>query len=157
VALPPSEGLSEAELALLVADPAALEERAEEREKGGLGPRFAAAPLRAGKGHGHLMRILELLARLEIATGGASFTSLLQQESLDLPWGSTIVAITGSLSLELFAVLHRLREAGLLVVLLDIERRPDAEQMEARAAALGVRLHVVASAEAIGALARDDG
>ncbi len=158
VALPPTEGLSEADLALLVADPAAASaaERTEERDRVGSGPRFAAAPVRSGKGHGHLMHVMELLARLEIPEGGEDLVALLQRESFDLPWGSTVVAITGSLSQRLFAVLHRLREAGLLVVLLDIERRGDVEEMEARAVTLGVRLRVVPTDDALAtAVARE--
>lgn len=153
VALPPSEAAVAPDLALLLAGAAEPDEDAIKGNAGRPLPRYAAAPLRAGKGHGHLMRILELLARLEIADEGAGFAALLREAGLELPWGTTVVAITGSLGDELFAALHRLREAGLLVVLLDVERRPDHTEMQARAAALGVRLRIVGSEDAFQAMA----
>jgi len=122
-------------------------------------PRADAVPIRAGSGYGHLTGMLELLARLKLREGGAEcagFAALLERESLHLPWGSTVVAIGGALPPELFGALRRLRDAGLSVVVLDIERRPDAAEMTARARALGVHLHVMPPGEMLAALAQLD-
>ena len=53
------------------------------------------------------------------------------------------MVITGTLSDQLFMTLHRLREAGALVVLFLVARHPDQAALEARARALGIRLHAV--------------
>ncbi len=122
-------------------------------------PRADAVPIRAGNGYGHLTGMLELLARLKMREVGVEydgFVALLERESLHLPWGSTVVAISGALPPELFGALRRLRDAGLSVVMLDIERRPDAFEMTARARALGVHLHVVPPGEMLTALAQLD-
>ncbi len=125
-------------------------------------PRTDAVPIRAGNGYGHLTGMLELLARLKMRedgvkrAGSAGFAALLERESLHLPWGSTVVAIGGALPPEVFGALHRLHEAGLSVVMLDIERRPDAPEMRARARALGVHLHVVPPGEMLTTLAQLD-
>src|SRR5205814_294173 len=69
-----------------------------------------AAPIAPGKGRGHLMRLLELLARVELQERGDPLLSLLTRHSVSLPWGSTAVVITGTPSDHLFMTLHRLRE-----------------------------------------------
>ena len=102
-----------------------------------------AAPIPPGKGRGHLMRLLELLARVELQERGDPLVSLLNRHSVSLPWGSTAVVITGTPSDQLFMTLHRLREAGALVVLFLVGRRPDQAALEARARALRIRLHAV--------------
>ncbi len=122
-------------------------------------PRTDAVPIRAGSGYGHLTGMLELLARLKMREVGVEydgFAALLERESLHLPWGSTVVAISGALPPELFGALRRLRDAGLSVVMLDIERRPDAFEMTARARALGVHLHVMPPGEMLATLAQLD-
>jgi uncharacterized protein (DUF58 family) len=101
------------------------------------------APIPPGKGRGHLMRLLELLARVELQERGDPLVTLLNRHSVSLPWGSTAVVITGTPSDQLFMTLHRLREAGALVVLFLVARRPDQAALEARARALGIRLHAV--------------
>jgi uncharacterized protein (DUF58 family) len=102
-----------------------------------------AVPIPPGKGRGHLMRLLELLARVELQERGDPLVTLLNRHSVSLPWGSTAVVITGTPSDQLFMTLHRLREAGALVVLFLVARRPDQAALEARARALGIHLHAV--------------
>jgi hypothetical protein len=89
------------------------------------------------------MRLLELLARVELQERGDPLVTLLNRHSVSLPWGSTAVVITGTPSDQLFMTLHRLREAGALVVLFLVARRPDQAALEARARALGIHLHAV--------------
>jgi hypothetical protein len=89
------------------------------------------------------MRILEVLARVELIEHGEPLIGLLSQRTLALPWGTTVVIVAGRTSDELFPALHKLRQVGLLVVLFLIEPNPDRAAVEARARAIGAALHVV--------------
>jgi uncharacterized protein (DUF58 family) len=100
----------------------------------------APAPIRPAKGRAHLMRVLELLARLETSDGDSVLRDL-DARSLGLPWGSTLVVITGTVNDEVFITLHRLRQAGLLVVLILVSRTPANIRTVARARSVGVVLH----------------
>lgn len=74
-------------------------------------------PLR--KGREHLMHILDLLARIEVASEDValSFLDLLSRRSLGLPWGSTVVVVTSREVEGLLDTLLVLRRRGLLVTL----------------------------------------
>jgi hypothetical protein len=89
------------------------------------------------------MRILEVLARVELSEHGESLIGLLTRRTLALPWGTTLVIVAGRTTDELFPALHKLRQVGLLVVLFLIEPNPDRAAVEARARAVGAALHVV--------------
>jgi uncharacterized protein (DUF58 family) len=103
----------------------------------------APAPIGPARGRAHLMRILEVLARVELIEHGEPLIGLLSQRTLALPWGTTVVIVAGRTSDELFPALHKLRQVGLLVVLFLIEPNPDRAAVEARARAIGAALHVV--------------
>jgi uncharacterized protein (DUF58 family) len=75
---------------------------AEERRRIVLPPRSERA---------QLMTILEVLARVQPATG-ARFVDLLREESVHLPWGSTLVLITGMIDDTLAETLLYLRRRG---------------------------------------------
>jgi len=160
VALLPKQDLQEPAASVLAGIPVAvLDEPDRSRatwDTGNREPRVDAAPIRAGSGYGHLMGILELLARLKPREESAGLAALLEREGLRLPWGSTVVTIGGALPAELFGALHRLREAGLSIVALDIEQRPDGPEMAARARSLGVHLHVVRPDETLTTLQQLD-
>jgi len=74
-------------------------------------------PLR--KGRDHLMRLLDLLARVEVAAEGKAlpFLEAVSRESVGLPWGSTAVLITAQSGEGLFDSLLALRRRGLGVIL----------------------------------------
>jgi uncharacterized protein (DUF58 family) len=74
-------------------------------------------PLR--KGRQHLMGILDLLARIEVAEADRTtpFLDLLGRKSLGLPWGSTVVVVTAREAEGLFDTLLTLRRRGLFVIL----------------------------------------
>ena len=75
----------------------------------------------------HLMSLLEVLARAQVASG-TSFVGLLRQESLRLSWGATVLVITGRESAPLFDMLVYLRRAGFAVALVLVQPgRPSAE------------------------------
>lgn len=69
------------------------------------------------KGQGHLMRLLETLARVEMAHA-RPFLPLLQQQRFNLPWGTTLIVITGEVNDELLRELHQARQAGQDVLLI---------------------------------------
>ena len=64
--------------------------------------------LPAQKGKGHLMRILETLARVEM-THERPLTTILQRERVLLPWGPTLLVITGQVSDDLLHELYQAR------------------------------------------------
>jgi uncharacterized protein (DUF58 family) len=73
-------------------------------------------PLPPHKGRGHLIRILETLARVK-AADTTSINELIRQQRVHLSWGSTLVAITGQADKALFEEFYRAQRAGLDVVL----------------------------------------
>jgi uncharacterized protein (DUF58 family) len=74
-------------------------------------------PLR--KGREHLMHLLDLLARIEVASEDdpVPFLDLLSRKSLGLPWGSTVLAVTPREVEGLMDTLLALRRRGLVVIL----------------------------------------
>jgi uncharacterized protein (DUF58 family) len=74
-------------------------------------------PLR--KGREHLMHLLDLLARVEVASEDESipFLELLSRKSLGLPWGSTVVVITAQEVEGLLDTLLGFRRRGLEIIL----------------------------------------
>jgi len=77
--------------------------------------RFHPLPIR--KGQGHLMRILDQLARIE-AGEGLPFQEMIGRECVHLPWGATLLLITGSADETLFDQLFQARRAGFSPVLI---------------------------------------
>jgi len=76
-----------------------------------------------------LARILEALAAV---TGFAtsSIEDLLLEESPKLPWGATLVVVTGVVSEELVVTLLRLRDAGRRLVLISLDQQPPGRELE---------------------------
>ncbi len=76
-----------------------------------------------------LVRILEALAAV---TGFAtsSIEDLLLTESPKLPWGATLVIVTGVVSEELVATLLRLRDVGRRLVLVSLDQQPPSRELE---------------------------
>jgi uncharacterized protein (DUF58 family) len=91
---------------------------------------------------GHLMSVLEVLARAQI-TPTAPFAQLLRQESVNLAWGATILAITGQESQVLFDTLVYLRKAGFAVALLLVQPMQPSADLQQQADLLGLPVHRV--------------
>jgi uncharacterized protein (DUF58 family) len=98
-----------------------------------------ALPLR--KGREHLMRLLDLLARIELASEeeAVPFLELLRRKSRELPWGSTIVAITGREVKGLMSTLLALRRRGQVVILVLTCPDRDLKLTRQRAEQIGVQ------------------
>jgi uncharacterized protein (DUF58 family) len=73
-------------------------------------------PLQPRKGRSHLMRLLEILARIEMVDGQPVHDHL-RREIHHLPWGTTLMLITGKLDDPLFEDLFQARRLGLDVML----------------------------------------
>lgn len=85
-----------------------------------------------GSGKGHLMNLLEMLARLA-TDRELDFPDLLRRRALELPWGSTLVVISGSATPGLVEMLAYLRQKGfspyVVLVQPDPERFSAAQQL----------------------------
>ena len=69
------------------------------------------------KGRQHLMRLLDVLARIKLAEAELPLPELLRRELVNLSWGTTLVIITGGADEALFDALFQARRAGLDAVL----------------------------------------
>ena len=96
-------------------------------------------PLR--KGREHLMDVLDLLARIEVAPEGdaAPFLDLLNRHSMRLPWGSTAVIVTPREADGLLDTLLTLRRRGMAVILVTTCTDRHFAETVRRADQIGVR------------------
>lgn len=74
-------------------------------------------PLPPRKGGAHLIRLLETLARAG-ATRQSPFLPMLQRQRSHLPWGTSLIVITGQVDEVLLAELYQSRKAGQEVLLI---------------------------------------
>ncbi len=100
----------------------------------GLDPLNPATPVHAippRKGRGHLMRVLEVLARVQTGES-VPLAALLSQQIVHLAWGTTVILITSHLDEGLLEGLLQARRAGLDAVVVlcgyatghaDVQRR----------------------------------
>jgi uncharacterized protein (DUF58 family) len=93
-------------------------------------------------GRSHLMTLLEVLARAQVAPA-TSVAELARRESVRLSWGATLVIITGRESEPLFDTLVYLRRAGFAVALILIQPGRPSDQLRRRADLMGVPVHRV--------------
>jgi len=97
----------------------------------------------AHPGRTHLMKLLEWLARVQLAET-TPLPEWLPSSSVGLAWGTTVVAITPSGDEATCTALHRLRRAGLNPVLIAIEPHGQFGVVQERGRRLGVLAHLVA-------------
>jgi uncharacterized protein (DUF58 family) len=119
--------------------------------------RFSLPPR---SGRGHLMQVLEVLARAQAVPGGSSasggkgasgggsggrtpFVELLRQGGANLSWGSTIAIVTGRESEELLDTLFHLRRAGFAVSLILVQSGFGLSGPRSRSEHLGVPVYRV--------------
>ncbi|MBN1439117.1 MAG: DUF58 domain-containing protein [Anaerolineales bacterium] len=97
--------------------------------------RIHALPVR--KGSAHLALLLQTLARIQLADG-ESFAALLRERGSGLPWGTTLLVITGKPDELLFDELLRGRRRGLQSVVFLTAPVLRYEAFESRARGLGI-------------------
>jgi uncharacterized protein (DUF58 family) len=94
-------------------------------------------------GRAHLMRLLEWLARVELAET-TTLADWLPGAAAGLPWGTTAVLVTPTGDESSCAGLHRLRRAGLNPVLIAVEPHAQFSVVEERCRRLGIIAYQVA-------------
>lgn len=103
------------------------------------------------RGRAHLMAILEVLARAQMTDKAAqSFADFLRKESLALPWGCTVIVITGRATEALCDTLAYLRRAGFAVALILV--MPPAPDAARQTELLKIPVHRVWQESALEAL-----
>jgi len=75
------------------------------------------------KGRGHLMEILDILARVQGIAEDHTFFETIRREAVHLSWGTTIIVITSVPSEELAHILLFLKRSGFQVALVIISPR----------------------------------
>lgn len=94
------------------------------------------------KGRRALMRLLDLLARVETSEG-PELATLLPRETSHLAWGSTVVVVTGRVTDELFEALAGLRKGGFSLVLISVDPGAGFQAVRKRASRIGVPTYEV--------------
>jgi uncharacterized protein (DUF58 family) len=92
------------------------------------------------KGRAQLTRILDVLARIRAAEA-APLVQLLQRETPHLPWGTTLIVITGVVDDDAFHAIFRARQAGLNVILNLVGMVPTAAAIRQRARHFDIPLY----------------
>lgn len=102
------------------------------------------APLRVptSPGQANLMRILDVLARVRTADT-TPFVSFLQQETAGLPWGVTLLVITGVGDEDLLHELHTVRRRGYEAMLISVEPHMGFPDVRRQARMLGIPAYQV--------------
>ena len=102
------------------------------------------------KGRAHLMRVLELLARLQPTRTTHSFADFATRATLGQSWGTTLIVISPSGDEAMTSTLHRLLKAGFSPVLLVVQPTGNFGQIRERARRLGFVAHPVFDESGLG-------
>jgi hypothetical protein len=84
------------------------------------------------------MRVLETLARVHTIDGGPDFAEQTEYQRVHLPWGTTLMMITGSVDDGLLNELHQARRAGQNAVIILAGRAVSVADIETRAGFYGI-------------------
>lgn len=98
---------------------------------------FVSPPLK--KGNAQLMLLLEILASIQCATG-EGFPSLIHRASAALPWGASLLLITGRLPDELMDEVIRARRRGFNPTVMNIGNYPGLLEAQRRARQSGINV-----------------
>ena len=104
--------------------------------------RIHSLPVR--RGTAHMMMVMEKLARIQLSDG-ESFTEMLRERASMLPWGTTLLVITGTPDALLFDELLRARRRGLQSIVFLTAPVLRYEVFESRARSLGIPLFEIRS------------
>jgi len=105
-----------------------------------IGTAGAAQGLPPRKGRAQLTHLLDVLARIRTITA-TPLIQLLQREMPHLPWGTTLILITGAVDDELFSAIFRARQSGLDVMLVLVGRVTAIAAIRQRAQRFGIPLY----------------
>ncbi len=93
--------------------------------------------LPARRGRGHLLRLLEILARIQMVES-TPLAQVLRQELVNLPWGATLILVSGHVDDDLFDSLFQARRAGLKAFLVQCGQTKDIRLLEQRSRQFGI-------------------
>lgn len=105
-------------------------------------PRARTIPPR--KGRPHLMRIFDLLARVQVGRH-EPFEDMLRRETVGLSWGTTLVLITPEAGDDLFDALFQVQREGMSAVLVLTGPTPHYREVEEKARTFKIPFYAVAS------------
>ena len=91
----------------------------------------------ARSGRGHLMRLLDILARIQVGEC-PQFAEALRNRRVHLPWGTTLTVITGNAGDDLIDELYQARKSGLNINLILAGLVPNAREIHHRAEHFGI-------------------
>ncbi len=94
-------------------------------------------PIKPRKGYGHLIRILEMLARVQVAET-FPIVDLLHSQAPGLAWGTTIILITPILDDSLFEGVFQANRSGLKTVLMPCGPVTGADNIRQKAEYFGI-------------------
>ena len=89
-------------------------------------------------GKGHLMRVLETLARVHTVDGNQNLARQIQNQRVYLPWGTTLIVITGSVDDALLDELYQARRAGQNALVILSGRAVGVNDIQIRASYFGI-------------------
>jgi uncharacterized protein (DUF58 family) len=101
-------------------------------------------PLPPRKGKRHMMRLLETLARIETIDHSA-LVPLIQEQRYQLPWGTTLIVITGEASDTLLDELYQARRSGQNATVILVGGGASEESMHRRAKTFSIPVYSIAS------------
>ena len=96
-------------------------------------------PVLPGRGRSHLIRVLDVLARVQAAET-VPLVELLQRQIVQLPWGVTLILITPQIDDPLFEALFQARRAGLNAFLVPCGPLSSVQEIRRRAGYFGFPL-----------------
>jgi uncharacterized protein (DUF58 family) len=99
-------------------------------------------PLPPRRGRGHLLYILETLARVQV-NDGIPIAGLLREHIHQLSWGTSLIVITPRLSDELFDALFQARRLGMDALLVQCGTSENFKENQRKAAYFGFDLQQV--------------
>lgn len=94
------------------------------------------------RGRGHLMRLLDTLARVE-TTEDEPFVYLVNRDSVRLSWGTTLILITGQVDNALFDSLFKVRRRGLHAIIILVGLGAGSEDTRQKSIAFGFPLYTI--------------
>jgi uncharacterized protein (DUF58 family) len=106
----------------------------------GNGARPPSIPPRRNRGH--LMRLLDILARIEPKDTDA-FVQLVNREAVRLSWGTTMILITGQIDDDLFDSLFQARRRGLNAIVVLAGLGAGSEEIRRKSASFGFPLYAI--------------
>ena len=96
-------------------------------------------------GRAHLIRVLETLARIQTSGDGDFFASQIQNHRVHLPWGTTLIIITGSVGDALLNELYQARRAGQNAIIIISGRGVGVKDIQTRAGYFGIPVIPIAN------------